>query len=115
MAFCGRIWIFKFKSIYLQLKKNKEMDFKTYVPRYTDIVAAIQWDGKNKEEVIEFVEKFMTATVTFSDNDLVVHYGDGDAMNHIWVIPGWYLISHSNGMFDTMGPIKFTDFYKPEK
>lgn len=91
------------------------MEFKTYVPRYTDIVTAIQWDGENKNEVIEFVEKFMTATVTFSDNDLVVHYGDGDAMNHTWVTPGWYLISHSNGMFDTMGPIMFTDFYKVEE
>ena len=90
------------------------MKIKTYVPRHSDVVTAIQWDGENKDEVIEFVKKFTTATVTFSVTDLVVHYGDGDAMHHMWVTPGWYIIAYT-GMIETMGPIKFNDFYKPEE
>ena len=94
------------------------MDFKTYVPRHPDFVIAIQWDGENKDEVIEFVDKWgkaaaKDASVTFSGDDLIVHYGNGDAMYHMWVTPGWYVIAHT-GMLDTMGPIMFNDFYKPE-
>ena len=95
------------------------MNFKTYVPRHPDSVIAIQWDGENKDEVIEFVDKWgkaadKNASVTFWYDDLIVHHGNGDVMYHMWVTLGWYVIAHTE-MLKTMSPIMFDELYKPEE